>query len=360
MRSAFLLILFFTSLPKLLAQDSLKTTTVWNVQAHYGFIIPHSSELKPVSNSNPAGLQLDWSKLLLSQKAWNSCNCFSQLGVSASYINFGNPQQLGNAYSLVFFSEPYLNYQQSLYFSFRAGIGPTFLNQVYDEVSNPENTFYSAQLSFLLLANFSINYRLSPQLSLQAVGYYNHISNGGWKQPNKGINFPTFGLGLRYYPKPIDLPDWPRNQSNKGKLQAYTRLFAAIPKVSADSVNPEVRRLQVGLAAGGLYFISQLNAINLGFELVRDGARKEARERKGATYDFHSIGIMLGHNFVFGRFTFNQQMGWYAYRPYPSDQAQFYQRYELLYSLGQLQLGTGLKAHGDTAENIDLRIGWLF
>lgn len=359
MKANWILVLLFFTFPAI-AQDSLQVPTVWNVQAHYGFIIPHSSELKPVSNTNPGGIQLDWSKLLLSRKAWDSCNCFSQLGLSASYINFGNPEQLGNAYSLVFFSEPYLTYKRSLSFSFRAGIGPTYLNRVYDEVSNPENTFYSARLSFLLLANFSISYRLSPRLSLQAVAYYNHISNGGWKLPNKGINFPTVGLGLHYRPQPVNFPSWPRNQSNKGKLKGYLRLFAAVPKVSADSVNPTVRRLQLGLAAGGLYHFSQLNALNLGVELVRDGAKKEVRERKGEDYDFHSIGLMLGHNFVFGRFTFNQQMGWYAYRPYPSDQAQFYQRYELLYSLGQLRIGTGLKAHGDTAENLDMRLGWIF
>ena len=38
---------------------------------------------------------------------------------------------------------------------------------------------------------------------LTASGNYNHISNGGLKQPNKGINYPTLALGLDYIPNPI-------------------------------------------------------------------------------------------------------------------------------------------------------------
>ncbi|MEM9300215.1 MAG: acyloxyacyl hydrolase, partial [Bacteroidota bacterium] len=78
-------------------------------------------------------------------------------------------------------------------------------------------------------------------------------------------------------------------------------------------------------------------------------------------FDFHSLGLVVGNNLVFGKFTFNQQMGYYLYRPYPTENSDFFQRYELLYLIGKrYQIGTSLKAHGHVADNLDLRFGILF
>ncbi len=35
---------------------------------------------------------------------------------------------------------------------------------------------------------------------------YQHISNGGWKEPNKGINWPTASVGFTYFNHRFKLP----------------------------------------------------------------------------------------------------------------------------------------------------------
>ncbi len=344
-----------------LAQEMPVNPVLYGIRTHYGFIIPHSSELQDISQSNPWGVQIEWSKLMTRKRSWDNCNCYAQTGLSFNYFNYGNPDQLGNSYNLIYFAEPLLSYKKRVFYSLRAGAGVTFLDQVYDEESNPENTFYSAPLSFLLLLNFNINYRISPHYTASVTAHYNHISNGGMRQPNKGMNFPTFGLGLTYSPEPITLEERARQNQRRGTLQGYARLFGTLPGVDATEEFPEERKLLLGLSGGGLWYFSNFNALNLGVELVRDGSFKEKAERAGEDYDHHIIGLMLGHNFVFGRFTFNQQIGYYAYRPFPSTSKDFYQRYELLYLIGKrYQIGTSLKAHGHVAENLDVRLGILF
>ncbi|MDX1627579.1 MAG: acyloxyacyl hydrolase [Fulvivirga sp.] len=333
---------------------------VYGLRTHTGFIIPHSSDLKDIAQSTPWGLQIEWSKVKVSENAWNSCNCYAQVGFSFNYFNYGNPEQLGNSYNLVYFAEPYLGFNSKLFGSFRAGIGATYLDTVYDSETNPENTFYSSPLSFLLLLSLNLNYTLSEKYTLSASAHYNHISNGGMKQPNKGMNFPTLGLGISYHPNKLPLEVQPQNLHKKGDLLYYLRLFGTLPEVEGNAIDINERKLLIGLSGGMLYHLTQTNAFNFGVEIIRNEAHKAEAEALNENYDHHQINLMVGHNFVFGRITFNQQIGIYLYRPFPSTQKEFFQRYELLYQLGErYQLGTSLKAHGHVADNFDLRLGIL-
>lgn len=356
-----IIVLMFTCLMPSLAQTETINPTLYGLRTHYGFIIPHSEELKNISNTNPWGIQLEWSKLQISRKSWDNCNCYAQTGISFNYFNYANQEQLGNSYNLIYFAEPYLNFNQRLFYSFRAGGGISILDQVYDEVGNPENTFYSSPLSFIILLNFNINYRVSDHYTLSLTGNYNHISNGGTQQPNKGMNFPTFGLGLTYNPKKYTLTGYDRLIQKKGNWQGYARLFGTLPNVNATDEFPDQRKLLLGISGGAQKYLTNFIALSMGLEVVRDESYKERAKRTDGDFDFHSVGFMIGNNFIFGRFTINQQMGYYLYRPFPTADPDFYQRYELLYRLGEkYQLGTSLKAHGHVAENLDLRFGVLF
>ncbi|MEM9858875.1 MAG: acyloxyacyl hydrolase [Bacteroidota bacterium] len=361
MKSTFFLLFLSLSVSLFAQEEDHINPTLLGLRANYGFIIPHSSELRDISESSPWGIQLDWSKLMTSRKSWDNCNCYAQTGLSFYYFNYSNPEQLGNSYNLVYFAEPYLNFKRRLFYSFRAGGGISVLDQVYDETENPENTFYSSTLSFIILLNFNINYRITDKYTLSVTGSYNHISNGGMKQPNRGINFPTVGLGLTYSPRTFTLEGFETATNKKGDWQGYARLFGTLPNVSATEEFPDSRKLLLGISGGALWYFSNFNAFNIGIEAVRDESYKERAERANDDFDFHSVGLVLGNNFIFGKFTLNQQMGYYLYRPFPTDNPDFFQRYELLYQIGKrYQVGTSLKAHGHVAENLDIRFGILF
>ncbi len=343
------------------AQQSGTQYTIFGAKAHYGFIIPHSEDLKPLSGTNPVGFQLDWSRLNTSQKAWEHCNCYAKIGASLTYFNYQWPDVLGSSYNLIAFGEPYLSLQQHYSLSLRGGLGITYLDQVYDETENPLNIFYSSPISFIILAKLTFNYKLNERWDLSLSANYNHISNGGIRSPNKGMNFPTLSLGMDYSPRPIALVERTRVPFDRWATRPYSRFFITRRGVEQDNLTNRKNKLLFGLAAGVQTQVAKLHAISTGIEAFRDNTLSVEARRRGIENEPHVLGWAVGHHFLFGKFDFNQQMVYYLHKPFPFNDKLFYQRYELAYQfIPNWLVGISLLAHGDTAQNIDVRLGLIF
>lgn len=335
--------------------------TILGAKAHYGFIIPHTEELREVSGTNPVGFQLDWSRLSTTQNAWKHCNCYAKVGASFTYFNYQQPDVLGSSFNLIAYAEPLLLSRPHFSLSLRGGLGITYLDQVYDATENPQNIFYSSPISFLLLANLMFNYHLSDQWDLSLAANYNHISNGGIRSPNKGMNFPTFSLGAEYKLNPITLVEREKVSFERWTIHPYGRVFATRRGVNVDGFADRENVLLFGLAGGIQTQIAKLHAISSGLEIFRDNALREEAQHKGIEVAPYVLGWAVGHHFLFGKFDFNQQLVYYLHKPFPFTDKHFYQRYELAYQfMPDWLLGVSLLAHGDTAQNIDVRVGFVF
>ena len=58
---------------------------------HIGSVLIHSRELRPIEDSYPLGLELDYAWHKISQKAWESCMCYPKMGVALTYWDYDNP-----------------------------------------------------------------------------------------------------------------------------------------------------------------------------------------------------------------------------------------------------------------------------
>ena len=114
-------------------------------------------------------------------------------GIQAGYLNFQNPDVLGSAFELTFFAEPIITHRRNFMFSIRGGTGISYHTKYYDKLENPSNLFFSTRFAFPLFIGARFKYRIADHTYITLSGCYNHISNGGFKQPNKGMNFPTTG-----------------------------------------------------------------------------------------------------------------------------------------------------------------------
>lgn len=331
------------------------------VKYQYGDILAHSSDIESISGTNPWGLTFEVSQLKTKDKSWRNCNCYSKVGLSFSYTNFANPDVLGNAYSMVFFLEPLITYQRNFHVSFRAGMGISYMDNIYDEIENPTNLFYSTSFSFPLLVNLALNYKIAPEWNANLSVFYNHISNGGMRQPNKGINYPTIALGLDYILFPKSLPVRKRVKSASGyPWQRYLGIFATTRSVSDSTNENDNRKLTIGLNGGVTKRLGKIYGFNLGFEASYDGSNREKRKVGNEDYSTYIFSLMAGNNLHFGRYRFSQQFGVYLGSPDPNDRWLF-QRYALDYQLTDLlKVGISLKAYGHVAQNIDVRMGIVF
>lgn len=333
---------------------------------HRGFIIQHTEKLKEeITQSNPWCIEMDVNWHLRKRNVWEYCYCYPRTGFSVMYTNFDLPEVLGSAVSVYSFIEPYIRADKKLSFSFRFGLGPAFLTKVYDENSNPDNLFFSSHLSFVALLNFAGNYRLTDQLFFRLAGNFNHISNAGYSEPNLGMNFPSVNLGFDYYFGKRQFyhrekVHEPESKPAKNRFD-FTMALAAKPTTSGI----HAKRYPVyGLGIIYSRVTGRIMALAAGMEWVNDlSIREHIREinmtdPSGNYPDHNRIGTLAGIEWLFGRFIFYQQLGYYIYSPVKANNI-FYQRYGLNFKINNyFFVGVNIKAHGQDADFMDIRTGF--
>jgi len=334
----------------------------FGLKTNYGFIIPHSEDIRSVSDANPWSIELDYSRLKTDEKSFQLCACYPQSGFLLSYINFDNPEIIGHGITFVPFIEPFFGDYKKLMFSLRAGAGFIYLTNPFDSISNPQNLFYSTHFSFVLLMNFRLNYFISDHVNLNLSANYHHISNGGVKQPNKGINFPMASLGLNYIINP-------KKFGNDEKIpfqEIHLKRNYFIPSVFYTQIElGDDGRIYPLYGADFFYkrIIGRVSAFDLGAELVIDHAAKrkielDSTENFGTDYKY--VGLEAGHTFLMGKFWFSTDVGVYIYKNHQTKD-EWYQRYYLSYRIREkYYFGISLKAHRHVASFLDFRIGLAF
>ncbi|MDZ7742557.1 MAG: acyloxyacyl hydrolase [Bacteroidota bacterium] len=337
--------------------DSSRVPASIGVKAHYGFVIIHSRHLRPISDSYPFGIEANIMWHYNRERSYNKCLCFPRIGLSLSYWNFDNPRVLGHGLNMLFLLEPFFGINRKLSFSFRAGMGLSYGSKPYHSENNPDNMSYSTYISFPLAIAATLNYKINSRWLLNLSANYNHISNGGIKEPNKGINYPTVSAGVDYYFRdgsftPYKATDW--KQKTKKRNLYYFELFLTTQRYDSPGVDKKYPIL--GLTFRYSRQVSRINAISFGTEAHNDWRYKKKMKIEKKNTDHRLIGVMAGNEFLLGQFVFYQLFGIYVYNPYKKEN--FYQRYGFLFRFNDFIIGgIGLKAHGHVADFLDVRLG---
>ena len=358
----YILILFLNPFAVLSQTDNNEpeSPSVIGVRSQYAYVIIHSRDLRPMENTYPFGIGIDIKKRYTSQRTWESFSCYPMVGFSFTYWDFNNPGILGKGFSSLFFVEPFFGYKRKVNASLRAGFGLAFLSNPYDEESNPGNLSYSTHLGFPLLLSLNINYQMKPKFNINAGVYYNHISNGGVKYPNKGINYPSLTLGVDYYFKPAVYTDYRRTdwKADSSKRSRHSIVF--LMAMTSIDPNETARYAVLGSAYNFSYRIGRIGALKAGFEWIIDESLRKKISRNSMDVDHQRGGILTGFEFLLGHFRFSQQLGIYVYDPYKKGDA-VYQRYEMTYLISEkFIVGFSLKAHRHVADFMDFRFGLSF
>jgi len=326
----------------------------------YSSIWTGRGSLQQFTQNHPWSAQIDFGILKNSQRTWNYCNCYSRNGFSFNYFNFANPQKLGAALALSAFAEPNLILTDRFAFSLRGSVGFAYLNKVYDSVTNKDNIFYSAKLSYLLTLGANTSYNLSKKLKITASAQFNHISNGGKRDPNEGINFPAVRLVLDYILNPVKLERRPTEKLADKPWGVFTHVFGATRTAQANTIWPEERRVVAGINLGLIKRIGRMNAIGGGGEIYYDGINSINQQRSGQPQQTTVAGLSIQHCLYFGKLLLGQQFAWYI-TPNTGYQKNIYQRYTIEYEVGRNWFaGVSLKAHGDHSDYLALSTGYFF
>jgi len=337
-----------------------KKITVIGANLDYGYLLKHTPTLEAIPTAYPSGISVSWSKFLLTNNAWEFCNCFPRVGVDLGYWNWDNPDVLGHGILSMGFIEPYFRTQKKTNLFFRMGMGGAYLTEPYDEQNNPLNEAYSTDLSFALMVGMGLNFRLEDSWNLQFLVKYNHTSNGGVNTPNKGLNFPTLSMGVHKSLEPIMFP----NLKKIGKREPpedKTRLsLTHFSGWSNATVGDKDKFYVFGFFGKYSRWLGSRSALTAGTEVIFDYSRKEQILLDNLDNNFVQAAVTVGHEFWLGRVTFSQDLGIYYFNDYRIND-DIYQRYTLTYNFNTHFFGGfSLKAHGHVADFFDFRIGYTF
>ncbi|MBK9151179.1 MAG: acyloxyacyl hydrolase [Saprospiraceae bacterium] len=351
-RSLLLLIMLIYSSGDALSQNSLSLYSA----THYGFIFPHSQEVQNTTGARPFGIEAGVMYTDTSDAVYNTCNCFTGQGMNVTYFDFDR-DFLGRSFGVNYFFEPAFRIDGRLQFKIRGTLGAIYLTNPYDPVSNPSNQSYSTHASFFLGLSSGLSYQISPTWQASLYANYLHTSNGGFKDPNKGINWPTAQLQFNHFPGSFRVPDAKNritHQEFRSGITVYG-IFASRLLQHGDKVRYSV----FGLTAEAYRQFTNISGWIAGAELYEDISLKKRMEKEDI-YGISSVrsGLTAGHVFLLGRIQFSQQLGYYLYSPNPFFGG-FYHRWGLNYAKNDRWVfGASLKAHRHVANFVDVRVGY--
>ena len=246
-------------------------------------------------------------------------------------------------------------------FTLRGGAGLSYHTEIYDETENPDNKFFCTRISFPVYVAARIRYRINSKTLITLSGFYNHISNGGIKQPNYGMNFPTLALGVEHTRNPfiIRKPSGYSFVNDPAGWYYRIQIISSYKVVDETETYPEKGVLVTGLNTSAFRRLGHHYALGFGAEYVNDRALKEVIYREGSDVDNKRAALTAGQDFHFGKVVFYQHFGFYVYSPYEAEDP-VYQMYGLGIRLHQrIMTGVFIKAHRHIADFMGLSLSFL-
>ena len=323
----------------------------------HGFIFAHSRAVQNTKGANPTGIELSFGWQRNDTETWNLCNCFPKKGLLLFYYDY-DVRILGKSFGAAYFLEPVYKVGNKTFFSFRGIAGLAWLTNPFDSIHNLTNQSYSSAIGGYLLLGIGLSYIINTQWWLNTTINYQHISNGGLRQPNKGINWPTAGISVIYQKNPRPYYKAPHSKEKFWKdypLRWDIGIFGIAKRGTDENGNSHRMPLIGGTIQAGKQ-VGRINMLTFGAELYGDRSLSMQLKRDSINASDLRAGLLIGHEFLLGKFSFSQRLGVYIFNQTPYYD-QIYHRWGIHYFMNKhLGIGMQLKAHKHVADFVDLRI----
>ncbi len=338
------------------ASFAQKEASPYNIDFNYhlGKVFPYQDYF--VGNEgNTKVFVLGLNKQTLGNEEWERTYNYPNYGLSLVYQR-NNQAFLGDVYSLMFH---YTHFFFKRRLAMKIADGFSFSTNPFDVADNPENIFITSTLSNGFL--FSLQWKeenLWKGLGWQAGVSFTHYSNGKIKLENRGLNSWFGHIGLNYalaeqekfitsgesklLDKQIHYNFIARGGMNENTSRTgYDKLYTF--SLYADKRLSKKSRIQFGCD----YFVSDF----LKHELEASGKGDHSSKR---------VGVFIGHDLVFHRFSVPIQIGYYVYNPTHYKKS-IYQRVGANYLINRHLLMTlAVKVHLGSAEALEYGLGVRF
>ena len=180
-------------------QPSLKDRLYFEANADYGFVMPHITPIAYFITDHVKGYQFNIGIQTTGEKKWHNYYNYPRLGIGFYHSGLGNDQIYGQVNALFgYFDRYFFKPNRRFNLGNRLSFGLSYITKKFDL----ENNYFDLAIGSNI--NVYVNYSLeglvlvSPKMQLKLGLGMTHVSNGRFKEPNKGLNLITSFVGLQY------------------------------------------------------------------------------------------------------------------------------------------------------------------
>ena len=333
-----------------------------DVNMYSGNIARHNDNIAHLIQGHPNGFIIGWNKRVCGEKIWHSQYNYPEFGASFVVQNFNNPT-LGSSYGVY---GHYNFYFLERHLMLRIAQGVSYATNPYDKFKNPKNIAFGSDLlsGTYLMLNY-VRPQIFGPIGVQAGATLLHLSNANIKAPNTSINSVTFNVGLTAaLDDNIKTKEIETFEKDINKKIRFGLIFRT--GINQSDV--------VGTPQFPFYIFSafaekRLNPkslIMIGSEYFNSKFLKEYIYYQSVAYpennidndlDYKRIGVYVGHELLFGRFSVQTQLGYYVYSPFDFE-GRVYNRIGMKHYLSSKWfVSATLKSHAAKAEALEFSFG---
>ncbi|MBN1988192.1 MAG: acyloxyacyl hydrolase [Bacteroidales bacterium] len=182
------------------AQETpLKKRLSFSFEPRYGFVIPHHDYMGYFVNEHADGFQLNLGLNTNGTKVWHKSYNYPQIGLGFLRSGLGNDAVYGNMNVLYFYVDRrYLSLSNRLNIGNRIAFGPAYMSKQFDLQSNRNNIAVGSPINVFVQYDLTGYYQVTPRTTIRLAVGFMHASNGSIREPNKGFNLITSGIGLQH------------------------------------------------------------------------------------------------------------------------------------------------------------------
>jgi hypothetical protein len=328
----------------------------FGVGIYGGFVLVHGQTVESTRGAFPVGVEMTYSWQRRNHFNDRLCKCVPGNTISIIYFDYQS-DVLGKGLIASYAIQPMYPLNKGKYFSFRAGGGIGYLTRPFDPALNPANMSYSIHFTPYLALGVGLGFPIGDDWMFKPTVLYHHASNGALSQPNEGLNWPTVGLGLSYQTSSVQrtYKSGPRIGLKRSGIRWDIGVYGGRRNVLRDIPVDEYAFIG-GVSFQGAVNVGKISNLIGGVVVHYDGDAQKLIELHHYNKEPLALGILVGHEFVLGRFLFTQRIGTYAYKPTPTLNRIFH-KWGLTYRFNR-HWGAGLQmlAHLQEAYITDLQI----
>jgi hypothetical protein len=161
--------------------------------------MPHSDFIAFFVQEHIQGIQLNIGIQTNGEKSWHQSYNYPRLGIGFHRSGLGNREVYGNMNAVfAYVDRYYLNWKNKFNFGNRLSLGTAYVSKKFDLETNNTNLAIGSRYNAYINYSFEAIFKVFPKTEMKVGAGVTHISNGSFRQPNKGLNSFTAFTGITY------------------------------------------------------------------------------------------------------------------------------------------------------------------